>query len=183
VLFPVITITGRNNHSPFAYGVRNVPVDTDVLSGPPAAALIEDVVRFGHDLVVRAHTRDLVARGPKPLREVDIELFRGCPCPVWAVGPGAKPQSPTIVCAVDACSQDSVTRSLNTKIVDLALLLARLQEGSVVLLHAWRPVGEEHVYSYSTDDAFAAHLDDTRNLSKQCLARFAESFGQQLAGV
>lgn len=34
-----------------------------------------------------------------------------------------------------------------------------------------------------SDDAFAAHLDNTRNHAKHRLARFSESFGNRLAGV
>lgn len=173
----------RQQLARIAYSVRGVHVDTDVLAGPPAAALIEDVQRFGHDLVVRAHTRDLVARGPKPLAAVDSELFRRCPCPVWAVGPGAAPPTPRIVCAVDVLAEDPVKRALNVKVVELGLLLSRLQEGALILLHAWRPVAEEHIYSHGTDDAFAAHLDNTRNHAKHGLARFAESFGNRLAGT
>jgi universal stress protein E len=173
----------RQQLARIAYSVRDVTVDTDVLSGPPADALIEDVHRFGHDLVVRAHTRDLVARGPKPLVAVDSELFRRCPCPVWAVGPGAAPSTPRIVCAVDTSADDPVKQALNVKIVKLGLLLTRLQEASLILLYAWRPVGEEHVYSHGTDEAFAAHLDNTRNHAKHRLARFSESFGNRLSGV
>ncbi len=173
----------RQQLARIAYSVRDVTVDTDVLSGPPADALIEDVQRFGHDLVVRAHPRDLVARGPKPLVAVDSELFRRCPCPVWAVGPGVAPPTPRIVCAGDAAADDPVQRALSVKVVDLGLLLTRLQEGSLTLLYAWRPVGEEHVLSHGSDDAFAAHLDNTRSHAKQRLARFSESFGNRLAGV
>ena len=173
----------RQQLARIAYSVRDVTVDTDVLSGRPADALIADVQRHGHDLVVRAHTRDLVARGPKPLVAVDSELFRRCPCPVWAVGPGAAPPTPRIACAVDTSTQDPVKRALNVKVVELGLLLTRLQEGALVLLHAWRPVGEEQVFSHATDVAFAAHLDDTRNRAKHDLARFAESFMNRLAGV
>jgi nucleotide-binding universal stress UspA family protein len=80
-------------------------------------------------------------------------------------------------------AEDQAKRLLNTKVVELALLLTRLQEGTLVLLQAWRPVGEVHVYSHGTDDSFAAHLDNTRNRAKHGLARFAESFGNRLAGV
>lgn len=41
---------------------------------------------------------------------------------------------------------------LNRKVVELGLLLARLQDGSLILLNAWRPIGEEHAYSHATDD-------------------------------
>jgi nucleotide-binding universal stress UspA family protein len=173
----------RQQLARIAYSVRDVPADLDLLSGPPADALIEDVGRFGHDLLVRAHTRDLVARGPKAFAAVDAELFRRCPCPVWAVGPGPAPPSPKIVCAVDASATDRVKEALSKRLVEVGQFFARVQGGSLILLNAWRPLAEEHVYSHATDDAFAAHLDNTRNGAKDRLARFAESFGTRLAGV
>jgi universal stress protein E len=178
-----LMVRRRQQLARIAYTVRDMRVDTDILSGPPADALIDDVLRFGHDLLVRAHTRDLIARGPKPVGAVDSELFRRCPCPVWALGPGAVPQRPRTVCAVNATAEDPLKRRLNTKVVKLGLLLTRLQEGSLVLLHAWRPFGEALLYSHSTDEHFSAYLDDARRQSKQGLAHFAESFGNRLAGV
>lgn len=178
-----LTARRRQQLARIAHTVRDVPVDTDMLSGAPADALIEDVRRFGHDLVVRAHTRDLVARGPKPFGSVDSELFRRCPCPVWAVGPGAIPEWPKIVCAVNAGAEDPVKRQLNTRVVELGLLLTRLQEGSLMVLHAWRPFGEDLLYSHSTYEDFSVYLDDARRQARQGLAHLAESFGNRLAGV
>lgn len=75
----------REQLARIAYRVRDVPVDTDVLAGLPADALIQDVLRFRLDLLVRSHSRDIVARGATPLRAVDLQLIRQCPCQVWAV--------------------------------------------------------------------------------------------------
>jgi nucleotide-binding universal stress UspA family protein len=173
----------RQQLARIGYGVRDLPVDTDILAGPPADALIRDVLRFGHGLVVRSHARDLVTRGPAPFRAVDIHLFRQCPCPVWAVGPGAPPQYPRIVGAVDASAEDPVKRRLNRKIIEVALLLTHLQEGSLILLQAWRPFAEKRVLSHSTDEEFSAYLNSTRSRIKQDLARLVESFDDHLAGV
>lgn len=43
--------------------VKDVPIATGVLRGRPATALIREVVRSGHDLLVRSHGRDLDERG------------------------------------------------------------------------------------------------------------------------
>ena len=56
----------REKLARIAYGLRDVVAETDILAGTPADALIEDVERFGHDLLVRSHARDIAARGPKP---------------------------------------------------------------------------------------------------------------------
>lgn len=35
-----------------------------------------------------------------------MELFRHCPCPVWAVGPGVPREQPRIAAAVDVAAED-----------------------------------------------------------------------------
>jgi universal stress protein E len=69
-----------------AAAVESMPIEFDVLRGRPSMALVQEVLRSSHDLLIRSHARDLAA--PRALRTIDRELFRQCPCPVWAVGPG-----------------------------------------------------------------------------------------------
>jgi len=73
----------RQQLARIAHGVRDVMADTDVLACPPADALIADVERFGHDLVVRSHVRDLITRGPQPFGPIDMQLST---MPVSGVG-------------------------------------------------------------------------------------------------
>lgn len=61
--------------------VQGVPVTRELLRGRPGTALTQEVLRSGHDLLVRSHVRD-VADLPKPFGAVDMELLRLCPCPV-----------------------------------------------------------------------------------------------------
>jgi nucleotide-binding universal stress UspA family protein len=173
----------RQQLARIAYGVRDVMVDMDVLAGPPAEALIADVERFGHDLLVRSHARDLVARGPKPFGPVDVQLFRRCPAPVWAIGPGTAPDHPRIVGAIDVSTDDATKQKLNTRIVELALLLTRLQEGSLFLVHAWQPLAEKRMASYASDDEYSLYLDGSRRQVKQDLAALVHGFGNRLAGT
>jgi len=164
-------------------GVRDLIVDTDVLTGPPAEALIRDVIRFRHDLVVRSHARDLVARSSTPVASVDLQLLRHCPCPVWAVGPGTAPQDPKIVGAIDAAVADPLRQRLNTKIVEAAVILSGLLDGSLTLLNAWHPAFETQVRSHSNPEEFAAYLDSARRTAKANLARTGASFGALLSGA
>jgi hypothetical protein len=63
---------------------KRVLVDVDGLAtviGPPSLSLVREVVRFRHDVLVRSHARDLVA--PPELHDVDVQLSRLCPCPLW----------------------------------------------------------------------------------------------------
>src|SRR5262245_29938918 len=74
----------RDNLARLAHAIRGVDTNTDILWGTPAEALVEDVDRFGHDLLVRSHARDIAARGIRPFGPINVELFRRCRCPVWA---------------------------------------------------------------------------------------------------
>ena len=85
-----------------ARSINHVPTDSTLLMGRPATALIREVLRSGHDLVVRSHARDWVARGPRSYGAIDMELLRQCPCPVMVVGPGAPAARPRILGAVHA---------------------------------------------------------------------------------
>ena len=90
----------------------------DVLCGPPADVLLRQVERHTHDLVVRAHQRDVVRHhaGQTP---VDLELFRRCPAPVLAVGAVALRSQPRIAVAVDVHPTDPVKHAAATALVDI----------------------------------------------------------------
>ena len=172
----------RDELARIAYGIRGVPVDTDLLSGPPADALIRDVIRFGHDLIVRSHARDLIAAGAVYAADVALELVRRCPCPVWAVGPGAPAAEPRIVGAIDV-TEEPARQRLNAKVIEAALAFTRLMEGSLTLVHAWRPSFEGRVESLCSAEEFAQYADKARRTAKASLAAIADTFGSRLAGV
>ena len=166
-----------------AAGVTGVTVDTNVLLGQPARALIQEVLRGGHDLLVRSHARDVVARDPKLFGTVDAQLFRKCPCPVWAVGPGPVPRYPKVVGAVHATTSVTHEQEMNTKIIDLAGSIADLERGSLSLLHAWQPVAERSMLSHASDMEFSAYLHTLQRGAAESLAHLKDSFGRYLSGV
>ncbi len=164
-----------------AQGVTDVPAEATLLLGRPATALVQEVLRSGHDLVVRSHARDLVVRGPRPFGAVDMELFRQCPCPVLVVGPGIPPPRPLILGAVHGNSDEATEQTLNVKIIELTLLMARLEQGSPMVLQAWAPFGEELVRSHATDDAVAAYVEAARRRAAEDLARLTAPFSDRLS--
>jgi nucleotide-binding universal stress UspA family protein len=166
-----------------ARAISGVPVDSKLLDGRPATMLIREVLRSGHDLLMRSHARDMVARPAKPYGAVDMELFRKCPCPVLVVGPGAPPSRPTIVGAVYASAEDAVEQALNAKIVELTLRMARLEQGSPMLLQAWEPYAAELVRSHASDDDFVGYVEAAGQRATEDLARLTASFGDRLSGV
>lgn len=158
-----------------AGSIKDVAVDARVLYGLPAIALVQEVVRNGHDLLVRAHTRDLVSS--KSCGSVSLQLFRTCPCPVWAVGPGAMVEHPKIMGAVHSHADDGRALLLNRKIIALALFIAALERGSVILVEAWRPVGQIGVLHHATDDEFAFHVRMAQRVVIERLRALRDAFG------
>lgn len=166
-----------------AHSIDGVPVESALLMGRPATALIQEVMRAGHDLLVRSHVRDLVARAPRPYGAIDMELFRKCPCPVMAVGPGVPAAQPRILGAVNASTDDPVEQALNVKIVELTMMIARLEQGSARLLQTWGPYAEDIVRNHASESDFAAYVDAARRQATDDLARLVASFGERLAAV
>src|SRR5262245_19858356 len=171
----------RQQLSRLAQAATDVRAEARLLVGRPATVLIQEVLRSNHDLLMRSHARDLNAAGPRPFGAVDMELLRGCPCPVFLVQHGALQQRPQIVGAVNASTEEASERALNVKIVELALLMTELEEGVPMLVQAWAPFAERMVRSHSSDDAFAAYVEDVRQRTAADLSRLAQSLGGRLS--
>jgi nucleotide-binding universal stress UspA family protein len=162
----------------FGYGGETT-IESPDLAGSPEEALVREVERSGHDLVVRSQARDLVGRSAG----INLHLFRHCPCPVWAVGAGGVREQPRIVAAVDASDADPVTQALNVQAVEMALLLAGLEDGSVIVLQAWRPFAEKKLSVRATEAEFDWSLQETHRRAADDLARLVNSFGPRFAGA
>jgi nucleotide-binding universal stress UspA family protein len=161
--------------------VSDIQIETKLLIGRPATALIEEVLRSNHDLVIRSHARDLTMSGSRPFGAVDMELLRKCPCPVLLVRHGQPAARPRIACAVDASSEDPGAQALNAKIVGLALLMADcLESEAPTLFHAWVPFAERAVRSHVMDDQFVAYLENARQRAASMLGSVARSFESRL---
>lgn len=167
----------RQQLAQVARAVREVSAEAKLLVGRPATALIEEVLRSNHNLIIRSHARDVSASGPRPFGAVDMELLRKCPCPVLLVRHGQPATKPRIACAVDASSEDPGAQALNAKMVEVALVLADyLESHSPILFHAWVPFAERTVRSHAAADQFEAYLENARQRAASALARIAGSF-------
>lgn len=149
-----------------------------LLSGRRATALVREVLRSRHDLLVRSHVRDLALHGPKGYGAVDFELLRQCPCPVLLSAAGPMASEPRVCGAVNATTDEPAEQALNRRIVETTLMMARLIGGRSMLLQVWTPLAESTVRTHTSDDAFAAYVDDTRRLAEAELARLAARFGE-----
>lgn len=119
---------------------QGVTIDTRVLRGAPAIALIRQVLRENHDLLVRYHARDLINK-KAGFGTVDMQLLRKCPCPVWLVGTGEDERPKRILATIDPDRGDPTQQVLNRRIVAAAAEMARLQGAALTLMAAWSPYG------------------------------------------
>jgi nucleotide-binding universal stress UspA family protein len=171
----------RRNRLAAVVAAVGMHAEYDVLKGRASVALIREVLRGGHDLLIRSHARDLVAA--KSFGTIDMQLFRQCPCPVWAVGPGATAAPRRVLAAVHATAGDAEEEALNTKIIDIALLMTRLGAASTVVFQAWTAFGEELLRSHSKPEEVAAYVKSAEDAARQALDNVVKSFGDQLGSA
>jgi nucleotide-binding universal stress UspA family protein len=143
-------------------GITGVTVDCDLLAGRAVDALIDEVVQSRHDLLMRLHARDAIAGVSDWLRDVDAQLFRLCPCPVWAVGYGPPPGRSHVVAAIAAVGQDRSEDGLNARVLEVATQIARAANGFVTALHAWTAFAERKVRGHAAGDDFIRYLHTIR---------------------
>lgn len=116
-------------------------IDTKVLTGTPFLEIIREVLRNGHDLVIKT------AQGGSGSRTMvfgstDLHLLRKCPCPVWIGKPGQSDHHNHILAAVDPDPVNPERNSLNLKIMELASGLAKLEGSELHVVHVWNFYGE-----------------------------------------
>jgi nucleotide-binding universal stress UspA family protein len=173
----------RDRLARIADGIRGVTVSWGALPGPAGQALVQEVVRSRQDLLVRSQARDLAAPRPQPDGPVNLQLFRTCPCPVWAVGSAVMTDSPKIVAAVHASADDPREQEMNARVIGVATAMADAVRGSVVLVEAWRPFGELGILNHTNGEEFAAHIRDAQRAAVANLHALRDSSGRHLAAV
>ena len=173
----------RSQLTRIASMVRHAVTDAKLLVGRPATALTQEVIRSGHDLLMRSHARGESGAAASDFGAVDMELLRTCPCAVMLVRPSSAAPQPRIAAAIDAAARDQAEQALNVKIATAALDLSELLAGVPMLLHAWSPFGERMIRAHASEDAFAGYVEDARSRAAADLNTMAEALGSRLAGV
>jgi nucleotide-binding universal stress UspA family protein len=125
-------------------------VSAKVLVGTPFVEIIREVLREGHDLVLRAPDPPKRFVG-RLFTSLDMHLLRKCPCPVWIAAPNAGPRGAfgyeSVLAAVDPSKDDSERNELNRVIMELATSLTRRGESELHVVHAWSLFGESTLRS------------------------------------
>jgi nucleotide-binding universal stress UspA family protein len=170
----------RERLARMAKDVSDVPVATELLRGRPASAMIHEVVRAHHDLLVRSHGRDL-ALVPRPIGAIDMELLRQCPCPVWLVGPRRGPADRwRILAAIRATNAEPEERELNANILEWALTLKSFADADLSVLQAWTPYGAGLLRSRMSPDEFSEFIETSRRTEDEALSSFLAPYRERL---
>ncbi len=131
-------------------GADPARIDINVRVGNPPIAIIQEVLRGGHDLVVKT------ARGPdtglsgRLFGSTAIKLMRKCPVPVWAFKPAPEIRFPRVLAAVGPPPENGKGNRLNEDIISLAAAFTRAAAGRLDILHCWRLPGESILSSGRT---------------------------------
>ena len=116
-----------------------------VLSGIPFLEVVREVLRGGHDLVVKAPENP--GWLDRLLGSDDMHLLRKCPCPVWLIKCEDTEPFRRILAAVDVDQsyppeELAPRHALNRQILEMAASLALSEFAQLHVVHAWDAVGE-----------------------------------------
>ena len=141
----VLTLVRRKKQTALARlasGMRRqgVKPSTVLLEGNPVDAIAECVKRDGHDLlVIDAPSADM----PDDARDALSRLARESSIAVLLLRNPRRRAHPRILAAVDSSTwRPREADSLNAKLVESALWVAKHVDGTVHVLHVWEPVAE-----------------------------------------
>ncbi len=110
-------------------------IQCKVITGREFIEIIKEVLRNRHDLVIKT-ARGMGGRLGMLFGATAMHLLRKCPCPVWLIKPG-QVHFHRVMAAVDLVPLESRRTALNTKIMELASSLTRMDKGKLLTVNGW----------------------------------------------
>jgi len=147
---------------------KRFDINTKVLAGIPFLEIIREVLRSGHDLVIKIpEKQDWLDR---LFGSDDMHLLRKCPCSVWLIKPQASKSYRRILAAVDvddACPPEelAVHHVLNRQILEMASSLALSDFAELHIGHAWDAIGESVMrgaFMHTPEEEIIAYVEQVR---------------------
>lgn len=147
---------------------KRIEIKTRILKGIPFLEIIREVLRNGHDLVIKTpDTHDWLDR---VFGSDDMHLMRKCPCPVWLVKAESPKAYQCIMAAVDVgedypAHEKKNRQALSMKILEMAASLALNEFAELHIVHAWDAVGESVMRSTfvtTPEKQIAAYVEHMR---------------------
>ena len=158
---------------------QRLDIQHKVLLGTSFLEVIREVLRNGHDLVIKC------PESPSWLDRFfsgdDMHLLRKCPCPVWFVKPQVPKTYQRILAAVDVDDgyppRELETRHrLSVQILEMAASLAVSESAELHVVHAWESMREMVSAFMMTSDfsekVIAANIEQERRQQQRLLDEF-----------
>jgi len=143
-------------------------IQTTVLAGISFLEIIHEVLRLGHDLVIKIpDTADWLDR---MFGSDDMHLLRKCPCPVWLIKSEAAKPYRRILAAVDVNNEGPpdehrAKMALNRQILEMAVSLALSEFAELHIVHAWKASGESAMggaFMRKPEEKIIAYVEQVR---------------------
>lgn len=143
--------------------IDGVKVETEVFHGIAPIEAIREVLRNGHDLVMKTAEEEGLER---LFGAADMRLLRKCPCPVWLVKPSRARRHARVLAAVDPDETDPEHQAVNVKIMQIATSLSALEGSELHVIHAWHAFGETVLKGHTgiPADELKEYLAETRTV-------------------
>lgn len=153
-----------------------IEVSTKVLVGKTSVEIIREVLRSGHDLVMR------IAKGAKSRRNgffgtTGFRLLRECPCVVHLVGPKSSPPLKHVLACVDPSTDDAVDAELNETIFQLAEDISGRYDAKFSVVHSWTIDAERLLEGRMPTEDFERMKDGRQSHIRKLLDQFLKTQG------
>jgi nucleotide-binding universal stress UspA family protein len=155
---------------------QGLDISTKLLEGRSSVNIIREVMRDGHDLVIRA-ARGRGSRTSTFFGTTSKRLLRKCPCPVLLLKAGSVCDCRRIVAAVDATPADDAHASLNKKILQLAKSMCGEKDCVIDVVHAWDIYGESILKEHMRKDEFEELQRKTEAETERLVDDLVKPFG------
>ncbi|HYN38556.1 MAG TPA: universal stress protein [Rhodospirillales bacterium] len=131
-------VTGKLEQIADPIREQGTAVDVRLLFGRPFLEIILQVLRGGHDIVIKTAGGGRRI-GTALFGSTDMHLFRKCPCPVWLIRTPDARRPGGVLAAVAPDANDASQQRLAAQIVDLAMAMALRESLPLHVVHAWQP--------------------------------------------
>lgn len=160
---------------------HGAPATAKILVGQTTVEIIREVLRSGHDVVMKTAQGDRKHKEQAFFGTTAIALMRKCPCPVWVVDPDETDRFDCVMAAVDPMTDDSEHARLNGMVLDLATDLAEWEGGKLHVVHAWTPHGVSVLSSRMPEESLKRYTEGGRKHAEHRMADLLAKFGQKIA--
>lgn len=156
---------------------KRIKFETRVLVGTPFLEIIREILRNGHDLVIKiAEQYDWFDRW---FGSDDMHLLRKCPCPVWLIKPEAPIKYKRILATVDVDDKPvpkelEMRQVLNHQILEMASSLALSEFAELHIGSAWDAIGESVinlVFHDTPEENITAYVEEVRQQTAENLEK------------